>query len=381
MLIAALGWSFGFLAVCGDIYMALAAALVPRFMARPAPESPHLPAVTVIKPLHQNRRGLEACLESFCSQDYPAPVQFVFGVERADDPAIEVVRRLQSRHPALDLTLVINSLQHGSNRKVSNLINTCTEARHPVLVLSDSDIEVGSSYLRDVVSPLGQPHVGAVTCLYIGQGGGLWSNLSAMAINYQFLPSVVLGRFLGLAQPCFGSTIAINAQVLAEIGGFEAFADHLADDYEIGKAARAKGYTIAIPAMTVRHHCALSGPGDLLGHELRWGRVVRLIDGAGFAGSLVTHSLSLSLIAAALLSFSPLSVGLIFATFGLRIALKFQVDAATGSRAGAWWLIPLRDVLSFAVFLASFTVNTVHWQGRRFHVGHGGVLVPLQKGI
>ncbi|HEY5107109.1 MAG TPA: bacteriohopanetetrol glucosamine biosynthesis glycosyltransferase HpnI [Caulobacteraceae bacterium] len=377
MLIAALGWGVGLLAVCGDIYMALAAVLIPRFMARPGPASPHLPAVSVIKPLHQKRRGLEACLESFCRQDYPAPVQFVFGVERADDPAIEVVRRLQSRHPALDITLVINPLQHGANRKVSNLINICTKARHPVLVLSDSDIEVGRSYLREVVAPLGQPDIGAVTCLYVGQGGGLWSNLSAMAINYQFLPSVILGRFLGLAQPCFGSTIAINAEVLAEIGGFEAFADHLADDYEIGRATRAKGYKIAIPAMAVCHHCALSGPGDLIGHELRWGRVVRLIDRAGFAGSLVTHSLSLSLIAAALLSFSPLSIGLIFATFCLRIALKLQVDAATGTRAGSWWLLPLRDLISFGVFLASFAVNTVHWQGRRFHVGHGGVLVPL----
>ena len=377
MLIAVLGWSVSLLAICGDVYMALAAVLIPRFMAKTAPLGSDIPAVSVIKPLHHNREGLEACLESFCHQDYPAAVQFVFGVEQADDPAIEVVRRLQRRHPALDIALVINPLQHGANRKVSNLINIIAKARHGVLVLSDSDIQVERRYLREVVAQLGQPGIGAVTCLYVGYGGGLWSTLSAMAINYQFLPSVILGRFLGLAQPCFGSTIAIEAKVLAEIGGFEACADHLADDYEIGRATRARGYKIAMPAMAVSHHCALTGPGDLIGHELRWGRVVRLIDRAGFAGSLVTHSLSLALIAGALLSFSPFSIGLILATFALRIGIKLQVDAATGTRAGSWWLIPVRDVISFCVFLASFTVNTVQWQGRRFHVGHGGVLVPL----
>ncbi len=364
------------LAVCGGLYSLLAAGLVARFMARPRPVGAAFPAVTLIKPLHGAPAGLAAALESFCRQDYPGAVQIVFGVHDAQDPAIAVVRDLQRRHPGLDIDLVIDSRLYGINRKVSNLINIAERARHGVLVMSDADILVGPGYLRDVVGALGREGVGAVSCLYVGAGGAdRCSRLSAMAINYQFLPSVALGKALGLARPCFGSTIAMNAEVLTEIGGFEAFADHLADDYEIGRAVRARGYGVAVPPLAVSHLCTEAGAGELIGHELRWMRTVRQIDPAGYAGSAITHPLPLALIGAALLGLPRWGLVLIFTIVGARIAAKFIVDAATGARAGPWWLIPARDVLSFGVFLASFAVNTVGWQGHRFRVERDGVLV------
>jgi ceramide glucosyltransferase len=184
----------------------------------------------------------------------------------------------------------------------------------------------------------------------------------------------VLGKTLGMAEPCFGSTIALTANTLQRIGGFRAIADHLADDYEIGRAVRALGLSIAIPPMTVSHRCLEASLGALVDHELRWGRTVRQIDPGGYAGSLITYPLPLALIAGALLGFSPPALGLIFAAFGVRIACKVYIDTATGARAGRWWLIPARDILSFGVFISSFTVNTVGWQGRRFRVGRDGVL-------
>jgi ceramide glucosyltransferase len=243
-------------------------------------------------------------------------------------------------------------------------------------VLSDADIWVERDYVRRVVAALGAPGVGAVSCLYLGEGRqGLWSRLSAMAIDYHFLPGAVMGKALGLAQPCFGSTIALTRTVLDEIGGFAAFADHLADDYEIGRAVRARGYRIAIPPMTVSHHCAEASGRELLGHELRWGRTVRQIDPLGYAGSLITYPLPLALTAAALAGLPLWSGALVVVTLASRVLLKVCVDAATGGRAGPIWLMPVRDVLSFGVFLASFAVNTVGWQGRRFRVGPDGVLL------
>jgi ceramide glucosyltransferase len=196
-----------------------------------------------------------------------------------------------------------------------------------------------------------------------------------MAINYRFLPSAILGKAARLAEPCFGATIAIRAETLGRVGGFAAFTDHLADDYEIGRAVRALGLRIAIPPMTVAHLCDERTFGDLVRRDLRWGRTVRQIDPLGYAGSVITHPLALMLIAAALIGPSWLTLGMTAAVLAARIAFKLIIDAATGKPAGAWWLIPVVDVLSFALFVASFAVNRVGWHGTRFRVSRKGALL------
>jgi ceramide glucosyltransferase len=187
-------------------------------------------------------------------------------------------------------------------------------------------------------------------------------------------PNAVLGLTLGLARPCFGSTIALRVETLAAIGGLQAFADHLADDYEIGRAVRARGLAIAVPRVMVAHRCIEASGAHLIDHELRWGRTVRQLEPAGYMGSLITHPLPLALLAGALIGAPTPALALILTALGVRIACKFAMDAATGASVGYWWLIPARDVLSFGVFVASFTVNTVGWQGGRFRVGRDGVL-------
>jgi ceramide glucosyltransferase len=373
--ILTLGWAMAGLAVVGTVYTAAAAFLTLRFMTGAKwPDAPW-PDVTIIKPLHGAIPGLRENLERFCEQDYPGQVQIVFGVHDAEDGAVAVVRALQAAHPAADITLVVDPRVHGVNLKVSNLINIAARVKHPVLVLSDADIHVERDYLRAVTGALSAPGVDLVSCLYVGKSdGGAWSTLSALAIDYHFLPSVVVGQALNLAHPCFGSTIALRADMLQRIGGFEAFADHLADDYEIGRAVRAAGGRIAVPPMVVSHLCPEASAPALLDHELRWGRTVRQIDPLGYAGSLITYPFPLALAAGGFLGFNAESVGLIFTTLGVRIALKACIDAATSARAGPFWLVPLRDVLSFCVFIASFAVNTVGWRGSRFRVGRGGVL-------
>src|SRR5262249_13591328 len=158
------------------------------------------------------------------------------------------------------------------------------------IVLSDSDIDVESTYLADVIAELQRPGVGAVTCLYHGIAGeGLWSRLSAMSINTYFLPNVVVGRSMRLAQPCFGATIALRRETLEEIGGLEAFADCLADDYEIGVAVRRAGYEVAILPFSVGHVCFERTAGELLRHQVRQARTIRTIDPVGYAAAIVSH--------------------------------------------------------------------------------------------
>ncbi len=376
VLLTSLGWLCACLAAVGVAYTLAAGLLAARFVSRRVRTANTFPAVTIVKPLHGVHPGLGEALARFCEQDYPGDVQILFGVQDAKDPAIAVVEALRSARPNADIQLVVDPRLYGANRKASNLINIAARARHGLLIVSDADIWVEPDYLRRVVAAMSAPGVGAVSCLYVGGAGrGLWARLAAMAIDYHFMPGAVVGKALGLAQPCFGSTIAISTRVLAEIGGFAAFADHLADDYEIGRAVRARGYRIAIPPMIVSHYCCEESGAELLGHELRWGRTVRQISPAGYAGSLITYPAPLAMMAAALTGLPTWSLVLLSVSLASRVLLKVCVDAATGGRAGPWWLIPLRDVLSFGVFLASFVVNTIGWQGRRFRVGPDGVLL------
>jgi len=224
--------------------------------------------------------------------------------------------------------------------------------------------------------------VGLVTCLYRGAPlSGLWPTLSAMAIDYSFLPSVIVGLKSGLARPCFGSTIALRRSVLAEIGGFEAFADHLADDYAIGEAVRALGLQVVVAPMLVTHSCVERSFGELLMHELRWSRTIRTVAGPSFAGMVATQPLPLALLSSWALGFSPETSILILAALLSRLLLRHQVDRSVCSptRTSGWWLMPLRDLLSFAVFCATFFVGKVSWRGRRFLIDEDGMLSAIQQ--
>jgi ceramide glucosyltransferase len=373
-----LGWLLCAMAAFGGLFTAMASILFGRFVTRPPQEPTQTPAVTVLKPLHGADSWLGESLETYCHQEYAGEIQILFGVHKKSDAAVGVVRDLQARHPELDIGLVIDERMHGPNRKVSNLINIHAQAKHPILIMTDADVRVPPDYVRAIVAGLSAPNVGAVTCLYLGRGvSGLWSRAVAMAINYDFLPSAVLAKTFGLAQPCFGPTIAMTSRVLREIGGLEAFARFLAEDYEIGRAVRDRGFTIAIPAMTMTTICTERSVGELFIHELRWARTIRRVARSGHIGSVVTHPLPLAVIGATLLGWTLGAAGLVLAILGVRMLVKLRIDRATRVNSGPWWLIPLRDMLSFGVFLASFSGATVEWQGQRFRVGRDGVLTEL----
>jgi ceramide glucosyltransferase len=185
----------------------------------------------------------------------------------------------------------------------------------------------------------------------------------------------ILGKSIGLAQPCFGSTVAMRADLLNRVGGFAAFANHLADDYEIGRAVRGLGLKIAMPPMIVAHLCDEANAGQFIGRELRWGRAVRQIDPWGYGGSVITYPLPLAMIAATLIGPLPLLLDFVAAVLVMRIAFKLCMDTVVRASAGRWWLIPVSDILAFCLFIASFGVNRVGWRGTRFRVSREGALL------
>jgi ceramide glucosyltransferase len=367
------------IALIGCFYGLTAAALATRFSRKPEPNlGSEVPTVTILKPLCGIEPNLYENLETFCQQAYPAPVQIVFGVQNATDPAIAVIRRLQAAYPAARLDLVIDARQHGSNRKVSNLINMSARIAHDVVVLADSDMVVKPDYLARVVAALSQSGVSGVTCLYHGVPAhrGIWAHLSALAIDVQFLPNVVMGTSLGLANPCFGSTIAFSTTALAEIGGFEAFRDDLADDYAIGEALRTQGGVVAIPSFTIGHTCVDTDLASLWSHELRWNRTIRNVDPAGYAGSFVTHAFPLALIGALIPGAGTTALAVAAFALACRIVLCVRLERAFGLAPHPYWLLPIRDILSFMNFTWSFVSGAVTWKGHDYRVVADGTLIP-----
>jgi ceramide glucosyltransferase len=373
-----IGWIVSGLALVGAGYQLLAGACVGRFRGPPAPPAEH-PPVTILKPLHGAEPGLAAALESFVGQAYAGEVQIVLGVQDEADPAVQVVEALRARHPDRAIVLVSSPGARGANRKVSNLINMLGAARHNLLVMADSDIAVTPDYLGRVVAALGEPDVGepdkdepgvgVVTCPYHGRAAaGFWSRLTALGISHQFLPSVAVGVTLRMASPCMGSTIALRRETLARIGGFEAFADELADDYALGAAVRGLGLRSVVAPVLVAHDCAETSLRGLIAHERRWAITIRRLDPAGFFGSAVTHALPLGLLGVLLTGAAAPALAALAAAVACRFWSMARVDALIGAEDGGWRLAPVRDILSFAIFLSAFFGRAVEWRGARFSV-------------
>ncbi|TLY61591.1 MAG: glycosyltransferase [Gammaproteobacteria bacterium] len=240
-----------------------------RLLARQPRREP-MPAVTILKPLCGAEHGLYERLRSFCEQRYP-DFQIVFGVRDLGDPALTAVRQLQRDFPGLDLEVAANPSQHGTNAKVSNLINMMPHARHDYLVIADSDVQVPRDYLERVIAPLADEGVGIVTCPYRGAPRpGLWSLLGSMFVNEWFMPSVRVAALLGSREFASGATIALRRESLERIGGFAALANRLADDYALGELTRQRGLTTVLSGLEVETSVDEAGAGGLLRHELRW---------------------------------------------------------------------------------------------------------------
>jgi len=355
--------------LCGSV---VAAA---RFARRRAASPSDRPAISVLKPLYGDELGLHENLLSFVDQDYPA-MQIVFGVRSSTDGALPIVRRVIAERPERDIALVIDSRVSGRNLKVANLVNMLPAAKHNLLVFADSDMRVGRDYLATVTAPLSDPAIGLVTCLYKGwPTGGIWSWLGALHINFSFLPGALLGEAIGAGGGCFGATIALRRAVLERIGGLAVVRDELADDYRIGTAVREAGFATALSPYLVETSVSEKNLKCLWRHELRWARTVRLMAPVGFAGSIVTHTVAFSLIAALFCGFNSTSLGFLAISCALRWASAGAIARILKLPSAGLWLLPLRDLLSFAIFIGSFFGRSVSWRDQLFRIEPSGVIV------
>jgi ceramide glucosyltransferase len=382
--------SLGIAICCASLlYLVVALVVASARGARLTDPSDYRPPITVLKPVCGLEPGLYDSLRTFCDQDYPV-FQVVFGVRDAADPAVHIIERLIRECPGRDLSLVVDGRIIGANYKISNLANMLRAAKYDIVLIADSDARVDEGCLAAVAASFEDRAVGAVTCLYRGTPvGGLPSTLSAMFINDWLAPSVLVGLSFQKLSFCLGALMAVRRPALDAIGGLDALAPYLADDYMLGQLVARRGFTVALSSYVVENRVHEPSFRQMLQHELRWARTMRTVRPTGYLFSFLTDALPLAtlvtLVAAGLemglglperpFDFAAVGLGVAAVALVLRIWLHYAVRPILGieSRA-APWLVPVRDMLSFIVRAASFIGRGVSWRGHKFAVQPDGTL-------
>jgi ceramide glucosyltransferase len=337
------------------------------------------PPVTILKPICGLDWDAYENLASFCQQNYPT-YQIIFAVLESNDPAIEVVEKLIYYFPELDIQLVVSDRTIGTNRKVSNLANAAAVAKYDILVIADSDIRVRSDYLERVVQPLHHSSVGVVTCLYRSLAQGWVAAFDALGTATDFHAGVLVATKLEGIKFALGSTIVIRRAVLEKIGGFEAIADYLADDFLLGNLPTRTGYTVVLSDYVVDHVLGSNTLADSIRRQIRWARGTRVSRPWGYLGLIFTHGTVATLLLLLATGGSIFSWVLLGITWSMRLAMGWVVGVKSLDDPVAknfLWFIPLRDLMSFAVWCSSFTGNWIEWRGKRWQLTKGGKLRPL----
>lgn len=378
-LISGLVRFFTLLTLAALTYQVLALNAMVRFFRRPLPSpGPTRPGLTVLKPVRGVGPETRACLESFLTQDY-APFQVLFGVADGRDPVVSLLHDLQCAHPGCEMEIIICPQALGANPKVSTLRQLLPQARHDYLVISDSDIIVGPDYLGVLGAALQEEGVGLVTCPYRGgPAATLGAALETLTIGSDFIPSVAMAYYVEGISFGLGATLAFPRQALPEIGGLEALADYLADDYQLGHRLHQAGYRITLVPYVVETADRDQSLVGFLAHQLRWARTYRVCRPAGYFAYGLTFALPHALLTALASGGAPIGLALVLAALLARLSLAYVSQwLVLGGRLplAALALLPLRDLAAFVLWAASFLGNRVQWQGRDYRVDPGGKLI------
>ncbi len=371
---------FLILTVSSVVYWILAWLVMRRFFRNPHVLPTYTPPVSLLKPVKGVDAGAYENFASFCRQDYPS-LEILFGVADPTDPAVPLIERLQREFPLVRIRLV-HAPPRGTNRKVSILHALAREAQSEILVVSDSDMRVTPDYLRRVVAPMGDPKVGIVTCPYRGADPITFTaRLEALYMGATFLPSCIFAHRALNVTFALGATMVVRGSELLRIGGFEAFSDYLADDYQLAARIVALGRRIHVANYVVASMLGATSFRDQWDREIRWARCNRLNEPRGYAGLCLAYTTPLALAMLVTMGFSGAAWLLCAGALGLRTALAWDCTRQSGDVAARQWLLllPLREMLNALIWLAGGIGRSVTWRGIAFRVIEDGRLQEVSR--
>ena len=337
--------------------------------------------VTMLKPIYGLERNLERNLRSALSQDY-RDYQVVMSVQRLDDPALPLLRRLEQKYGAERATVMAVQSEPVVNGKVQNLENGLSAARHDILVISDSDVFTPADYLTHIAAPLCDDRIGYVCTLYKGVDARSWyEQLELLTYNAEFIPSTVFAYMTGASGLCLGASVALRRTTLEAVGGLASLADYLVEDYELGRRILERGQRMVLLPYFVDLTVDLDSAKSWWRHQIYWDQNTRAARPVGFAASILTRAVPFALLYAALRLFDPLGLLILLAAIAVRLgtaagnALLFR-DRAT---LRALWLLPLRDLAGLLFWVLAIGKRTFMWRGYEFELARGGRIVPRRS--
>lgn len=364
------------------VYQLLALVSLWRFFNKP-PATPALaerPGFTVFKPIKGLDPETRECLETFLSQDYQ-PYQVLFGVADSADPVVPLLRELQQAAPPERVELVFCPEPLGENPKVSILRQLEPRARYDFLVIADGDVKVGRDFLARAAAALTEPGVGLVSCPYrAGRADTLGAALAALTISADFIPSVAVAHYVEGIRFALGAAMALTKTALERIGGFAALAGYLADDYQLGWQVHQAGFQVRLLPYVVETLDPRLSWRDYVSQQVRWTRTYRVCRPGGYFAYGITHALIFSLLVWLGSGLASWALGLVAATVALRAVVAWYSEGRCLNgrlSPAALLLLPLKDLVSFGLWLSSFFGNDVVWKGRRYRITREGLLVPV----
>jgi ceramide glucosyltransferase len=368
---------YALLAACAAAFLYQVTALLAclRQMGKRDPEPPANPrSVSILKPIRGLDPGFFEAIRSHAVQQY-RDFEMLFGISMPGDPAVAAIERLHAEYPGLAMRVVpIES--SAPNGKVGTLAGLRAQAKHDLLLVSDSDIRVPPGYLAGVTAPLEDPGVGIVTCLYRASASSLPGIWEALGIATDFAPSTLVAPLVGVKEFGLGSTLVFRGADLDRTGGFEAIADYLADDYQLAKRITGAGTRAYMSRIVVETQLQASSWGEVWKHQVRWHRTIRVSRGAGYIGLPMTNATVWTLFAAASGLWAP---AVALAGVRLAMALTAGVGVLRCPITARWfWLVPLRDLWGLAVWAAGLFGDTVEWRGQRLKLTKDGRILQLR---
>ncbi|HEY1790024.1 MAG TPA: glycosyltransferase [Verrucomicrobiae bacterium] len=341
------------------------------------------PAVSILKPLKGCDATTAASLESWLQLDYTGPVQILFGVAAAEDPVCDIIHELIRKYPKADAQLLVCRESLGMNAKVSTLIQLERTARHDLILVSDADVRVPPDFLGNMVAPLREPEMALVNCFYrIANPENLAMQWEAIAINADFWSQVLQSQTLKPLDFALGAAILQRRKSLEQAGGFAAFANCLADDYQIGNQIAKNGGQIALCPVVVECWDAPMTWQNVWRHQLRWARTIRVCQPVPYFFSILSNG---SLWPLVWLADSLLRTKGLFAVVALALLAVRVVTAQSlqqrfnngGQRPAPFWLVPVKDILQAAIWAVAFCGNKIEWRGRKMRLRRDGNLEPI----
>ncbi|PYU94782.1 MAG: ceramide glucosyltransferase [Acidobacteria bacterium] len=380
-----LEWMFLVPTITGSVYVVLCLIALWRFHTRPpkTARKPFVswPPVTMLKPVHGLEKNQRENLRSACLQDYPL-FQVVFSVQTPDDPAVPLLREIQREFGPESVTVVIGNRRAGSNGKINNMLGGLPYARHEILVISDSDVRLRPDYLRTIIAPLADPEVGCVCTLYKASCAETWfEKVELLTLNADFMASVIFAHVTGASKFCLGASVALRRSTLEEIGGLEALADYLVEDYEMGQRIWGSGKKISIVPYFIDTMVDLKSPSQWWNHQVYWDQNTRAARPVAFLATAIIRSTPFALLFASMRRLDGVGLAVLGAAILVRMAtaamtLGWGFRDREGLKSLA--LLPFRDLAGLVSWFLALTRKTTIWRGSKFTLTRDGRLVSRE---